>query len=88
MCERLHGFHYGCTDSSSRRAINNGYLISYAVGDSVTISYCTVCSYDSKASTVDPEDDSANGNLLVNDSLPHDMSEVPGLKISPYKLGM
>jgi hypothetical protein len=44
VCERLHGFYYGCTDSFIRLAVNNGYLKFGVVGDSVTVSYCTVYS--------------------------------------------
>ena len=65
VCERLHGFYYGCTASFIRLAVNNGYLKFGVVGDSVTVSYCTVYSHDSTASTVDFEDDCAHSNLLV-----------------------
>jgi hypothetical protein len=65
VCERLHGFYYGCTDSFIRLAVNNGYLKFGVVGDSVTVSCCTVYSHDSTASTVDFEDDCAHSNLLV-----------------------
>ena len=65
VCERLHGFYYGCTDSFIRLAVNNGYLKFCVVGDSVTVSYCTVYSHDSTASTVEFDDDSAHSNPLV-----------------------
>ena len=65
VCERLHGFYYGCTASFIRLAVNNGYLKFGVVGDSVTVSCCTVYSHDSTASTVDFEDDCAHSNLLV-----------------------
>jgi hypothetical protein len=32
VCERLHGFYYGCTDSFIRLAVNNGYLKFGVVG--------------------------------------------------------
>ena len=88
MCERLHGFYYGCTDSFIRLAVNNGYLKFCVVGDSVTVSYCTVYSHDSTASTVEFEDDRTHSNPLVKTRLLHDMSQVLGLKISPDKLGI